>query len=129
AVVASDSRHRVWFNGRSGLTVVAPDGDLRTLSRSDGLIWDDVGPDGVREESDGSFVIATSRGLARFAPDAALTHPRAPDVGFTTITLAGRVLRTDIVPGDSGAVAASPSVGLGAGSLDVAFTPKTLSNP
>ncbi len=119
AVVAADSKGRVWFNGRNGLSVVAPDGDLRTLNHSDGLIWDDVGPDGVREEDDGSFMIATSRGLARFAPDAELTHPAAPGVAITSASLGGREQRLD-TPGE---------VAHDAGTLDVSFTPLTLSNP
>ena len=119
AVVAADSKRRVWFNGRNGLAVVAPDGDFRTLNHSDGLIWDDVGPDGVREETDGSFMIATSRGLARFAPDAQLTHPAAPAVAITTASLGGHEQRLDVA-GD---------VSHTGGMLDASFTPLTLNNP
>jgi diguanylate cyclase (GGDEF)-like protein len=119
AVVAADSKRRVWLNGRTGLSVVAPDGDVRTLNHSDGLIWDDIGPDGVREEADGSFMIATSRGLARFAPDAELTHPTAPGVAITTVLLGGRERRL-------GTVSRVPH---DAGALDVSYTPLTLDNP
>ena len=119
AVIAADSKRRVWFNGRNGLSVVAPDGDLRTLNHSDGLVWDDVGPDGVREEDDGSFMIATSRGLARFAPDAELTHPAPPGVAITAVTLGGREQH----------LGTRTEVAHDAGTLDVSFTPLTLSNP
>ena len=46
-----------------------PTGDLQRMSHADGLVWDDISPwTGMREEADGSFVIATSRGLARYRP-------------------------------------------------------------
>jgi diguanylate cyclase (GGDEF)-like protein len=118
ATTARDREGRVWFNGRTGLTIVARNGDLRTLGHADGLIWDDVGPDGVRQEADGSVYVATSRGLARLGPAAALTHPSAPGVALTSVQLGGRRQRDSlaVVPHDAGALSAF-------------FTPLTLSNP
>jgi diguanylate cyclase (GGDEF)-like protein len=68
-IVGRDSKKRVWFDGTEGLAVLSPDGTIERLSHADGLVWDDVSPwTGVREEKDGSFLIATSRGLARYRP-------------------------------------------------------------
>ena len=72
-VVARDAKRRVWLSGTGGLTIVSPDGTVRDLNHADGLVWDDISPTGVREEADGSYIIATSRGLARFAPTAELS--------------------------------------------------------
>jgi diguanylate cyclase (GGDEF)-like protein len=118
-VVGRDSKHRVWLSGTAGLTVVSPDGDVRDLNHADGLVWDDISPTGVREEADGSYMIATSRGLARFAPAAALSDAVAPEVTFTGLSLGGheQTARSGI------------EVKHDENTLSAFFTPLTLINP
>ena len=69
--------------------MVSPDGNVRDLNHADGLVWDDISPTGVREETDGSYMIATSRGLARFAPTSALSDAAPPAVAFTGVSVGG----------------------------------------
>ncbi len=118
-VVGRDAMHRVWLSGTAGLTVVSPDGNVRDLNHADGLVWDDISPTGVREETDGSYMIATSRGLARFAPALALSDAAPPEVAFTGVSVGGhdQVARTGI------------EVRHDEGTLSAFFTPLTLSNP
>ena len=119
SVVARDQEHRVWLSGTDGLTVVAPSGGTKSIGHADGLIWDDISPTGVREEADGSYLIATSRGLARFVPRHDLTDAAVPGVQLTSVTLAGRErLGTP-----------SAKVEYNQGTLSAYFTPLTLNNP
>jgi len=120
SILGHDSQNRLWFNGTDGIHILSPDGATQRKSHADGLLWDDVSPwTGVREESDGSFLIATSRGLARYQPSA-LSHAEiAPSVAFTSVSLGGVERRfTDV-----------PEVQPSEGSLTVQFTPLVLDNP
>lgn len=119
AVVGRDAQHRVWLSGTNGLTIIAPDGSTKTLSHADGLAWDDISPTGVRQESDGSYIIATSRGLSRLAPQGDLTAGAPPRVVLTSVTLGGHErlgIHWPDVPRDES-------------TLSVYFTPLTLSVP
>jgi len=120
SIVARDSKNRIWFNGTDGIAVLSPDGHVKRMSHADGLIWDDISPwTGVREEADGSFVIATSRGLARYQPpERAPTESRA-SVVLTSITLGGEERRTTEVP----------EVASSKGTLAVEFSPLVLDTP
>jgi diguanylate cyclase (GGDEF)-like protein len=120
SIVARDSKNRIWFNGTDGIAVLSPDGHVQRMSHADGLIWDDISPwTGVREEADGSFVIATSRGLARYQPpERAPTESRA-SVVLTSITLGGEERRTTEVP----------EVASSKGTLAVEFSPLVLDTP
>lgn len=89
-VVGGDKEGRMWFNGTDGILILWPDGHLQSLSRADGLIWDDLSPwTGAREEADGSFLIATSRGLSRYKPIGERKNDEPPKVAFTTVALDG----------------------------------------
>jgi len=118
-VVARDAKRRVWLSGTGGLTVVSPDGTVRDLNHADGLVWDDISPTGVREEADGSYIIATSRGLARFAPTADFSDAAPPEVKLTGVSLGGheQTARGGI------------EVQHDEGTLSAFFTPLTLINP
>jgi len=120
AIVGRDSKKRVWFNGTDGIAVLSPDGHVQRMSHADGLIWDDISPlSGVREEADGSFVIATSRGLARYQPSERPQEERRASVVLTTITLGGEERRmTDV-----------PEVASSKGTLAVEFSPLVLDTP
>jgi diguanylate cyclase (GGDEF)-like protein len=119
-IVFRDSKGRVWFNGTDGLAILTRDGSLQRLNHADGLLWDDVSPwNGVREEKDGSFVVATSRGLARYHPADRMPEEVLPRVMFTSVTLGGVERKlTDF-----------PEVAASEGALSVQFTPLDLDNP
>src|SRR5215831_1653749 len=87
SIIGKDSKHRVWLNGTDGIRVVALEGGMDRFSQAEGLIWDDISPAGFREEKDGSFLIATTRGLAHYIPHARENAPSAPRVLITEISL------------------------------------------
>ncbi len=119
-VIFRDSKGKVWFNGTDGLAILDADSRLQRLNHADGLLWDDVSPwAGVREEKDGSFVVATSRGLARYHPAGGVTQEVPPRVMFTSVTLGGVERKISDVP----EVPASDAT------LVVQFTPLDLDNP
>ena len=119
-VVGRDSKARMWFNGTDGIVILWPDGKTQRLSRANGLIWDDLSPwTGTREEADGSFLIATSRGLSRYK-EVDEKKPEEPTrVVLTTVLLGGKEQKPD----------ESPSVASGNGSLTVQFSPVVLDTP
>jgi diguanylate cyclase (GGDEF)-like protein len=120
SILGHDSKNRIWFNGTDGIHILSPDGGMQQKSHADGLLWDDVSPwTGVREESDGSFLIATSRGLARYQPSELPKVQVAPNVAFTSVVLGG-VERQLTEP---------PKVQASDGTLTVQFTPLILDNP
>src|SRR5258706_4445937 len=65
-VLGMDDRHRVWAEMEGGIGMIAPDGRVRTFTQSDGLIWNDVNCDSLWQDSDGSILFGTSKGLARY---------------------------------------------------------------
>ena len=121
AVLGVDSKNRIWFSGTDGIAILFPDGHLQRKNRADGLIWDDVSPwTGMREEADGSFVIATSRGLARYQPSNDWRGAIAePNVMLTSVTL-GEVERS---------VNEAPTVQASDGTLAMQFTPLVFGDP
>jgi len=120
AIVGHDSKGRVWFDGPEGLAVHSADGTVRHLSHADGLLWDDVSPwTGVREEKDGSYLIATSRGLARYQPQATKPSGKQAHVVLTYVALGDEQRQ----------VQERPKVRSADASLRVQFTPMILGNP
>jgi diguanylate cyclase (GGDEF)-like protein len=119
-IVGSDSKKRVWFDGPDGLAIRSPNGTLQMLSHADGLLWDDVSPwTGMREEKDGSYVIATSRGLARYKPEIERTPEKRMNVVLTKVALGGQERSLQ----DTAKVQSED------GSLFVQFAPMILGNP
>ena len=119
-IVGHDSKSRVWFNGPDGLAVISSNGTLRRISHSDGLLWDDVSPwTGVREEKDGSYVIATSRGLSRYVPQGLEPRGKPANVALTYVAVGGEQRQLQDVP----------KVKAAEGTLKVQFTPMILGNP
>jgi diguanylate cyclase (GGDEF)-like protein len=119
-IVGHDSHGRVWFDGPAGLAIRSPNGALQTLSHADGLLWDDVSPwTGVREEKDGSYMIATSRGLARYRPETDKPKEEQLHVELTKVALGGQEREVKEVP----------KVRFADGSLTVQFSPMILENP
>jgi len=118
-IVGRDSQKRIWFDGPQGLSVLSPNGSLERISHTDGLLWDDVSPwTGVREEKDGSFLIATSRGLARYRPQVRAENARPMGAVLTYVALGGVERNVD----------ESPKVRPAEGALSVQFTPMILGN-
>jgi diguanylate cyclase (GGDEF)-like protein len=118
-IVGHDSKGRVWFNGPDGLAVRSPNGRLQTLSHADGLLWDDVSPwTGVREEKDGSYMIATSRGLARYRPESDKPSEKELNVVLTSVSLGGQARGVD----------ETSKVRSKDGSFSVQFAPMLLGN-
>ena len=119
-IVGRDSGKRLWFDGTNGLMILSPDGRQQHINHAEGLVWDDVSPwTGVREESDGSFVIATSRGLAQYRPDSTTQTGKRTNVLLTSVSLGGQVRRAN----------EDPVVRPSEGALTVEFTPLVLDNP
>jgi diguanylate cyclase (GGDEF)-like protein len=119
-IVGRDTKNRIWFDGPDGLAVVSGTGKLQRLSHADGLVWDDVSPwTGVREEKDGSYMIATSRGMSRYTPEESQARAKAPtNVALTSVAVGG-VQRQ---------VREFARVKSSEGSLTVRFTPMVLRN-
>jgi diguanylate cyclase (GGDEF)-like protein len=119
-IVGHDSQGRVWFNGPDGLAIRSPNGTMRTLSHADGLLWDDVSPwTGVREEKDGSYVIATSHGLAHYKPEPDKPSEKELNVVLTSVSLGGQ----------ERSVHETSKVESKDGSFSVQFAPMILGNP
>ena len=119
-IVGRDSSERVWFDGPDGLAIRSPNGALQTLSHEDGLLWDDVSPwTGMREEKDGSYMIATSRGLARYRPEKEQIREKQMNVLLTRVALGGQERQVE----DTAKVKTAD------GSLTVQFAPMILGNP
>ena len=94
-IAGHDSKGRVWFDGPDGLVISSPNVGLQTRSHADGLLWDDVSPwTGVREEKDGSYMIATSRGLARYKAETEKAAPNQVNVVLTEVSLGGQEQET-----------------------------------
>jgi diguanylate cyclase (GGDEF)-like protein len=93
-----DDRHRVWAEMEDGVGMIAPDGRIRTFTQRDGLIWNDVNCDSLWQESDGSILFGTSKGLARY--DARQEEPALgkPSVVLTTALFGKRDHLTDRSP-------------------------------
>jgi diguanylate cyclase (GGDEF)-like protein len=65
-MVGADHSGNVWAGGPLGLTMFAHDGTVRHITRSDGLIWDDLDAEAFYADEDGSLYFGTSGGLARY---------------------------------------------------------------
>ena len=116
-IVGRDSKKRVWFDGADGLEALSTEGTIERLNHNDGLVWDDVSPwTGVREEKDGSYMIATSRGLAHYRPRVKMTETTPANTVLTYVALGG------VERGIHDVLKVKPAEG----SLTVQFTPMIL---
>ncbi|MGB9073089.1 MAG: diguanylate cyclase [Terriglobales bacterium] len=117
-IIGKDSKHRVWFNGIEGIRVFAPGGTDLRFSQADGLIWDDISPSGFREEPDGSFLISTTNGLARYVPHATAPASAPPGALITSVSFGDQDVSVD----------SHPQRDYKHGSLHVQFTPLVLND-
>jgi diguanylate cyclase (GGDEF)-like protein len=84
-----DSQGSIWAGGDSGLVKMTADGPLRTYTRADGLLWEDLSSHSFLAEPDGAFFIGTSRGLAHYHPAGRITAEKQPSVVITSANLGG----------------------------------------
>jgi diguanylate cyclase (GGDEF)-like protein len=114
-----DPLGRIWAGGSDGVSVILPDGSVRSYDQGDGLIWNDIAQAGFWMEPDGSVFIGTARGLAFHDPaaDKALDVP--PNVVITSATLGGKESIGE----------AAVEVGYGQGTFTARFSGLTFRNP
>lgn len=76
----TDSRGWIWVGQDAGISVF--DGtEWHSFTREDGLVWNDVNSNALREDTDGSILIGTSGGLAHLLnPKSLATHTEDPPV-------------------------------------------------
>jgi diguanylate cyclase (GGDEF)-like protein len=84
-----DARQMVWLEMDVGIGIVprdaaVPNDALRVFTRHDGLLWDDVNCDAMWQERDGSILIGTSKGLARYDPGEEAQVLPPPEVVITS---------------------------------------------
>src|SRR5207245_10911885 len=70
--------------------MIIREGRVNSYTQADGLLWDDTSAGGCWGESDGSVLLGTSRGLARFEPHAPPPGSRAVPVQFTSALVGGQ---------------------------------------
>jgi diguanylate cyclase (GGDEF)-like protein len=90
SLMASDHEGNLWVGADRGLSIIHPDGTIGDLSRSSGLLWDDVNSDAFYEDADGGIFIGTSRGLAYRRPNRPLPKWTSWPTVITSATFAGR---------------------------------------
>lgn len=82
-VLGVDRNRNVWLEMEQSVGMMVPDGSLRTFTQSDGLIWNDVNCEAFWEDPDGTILIGTSHGLARFDPSQEALPRMPPAVVLT----------------------------------------------
>jgi len=82
-LLGMDRGGNAWIEMDDGAGRFSPDGVLRTFTQSDGLLWDDTNCGAFWQESDGSVLIGTSHGLARYDPAEEELPRVAPTVALT----------------------------------------------
>jgi diguanylate cyclase (GGDEF)-like protein len=87
-LLGKDQSGRIWVGGNEGLSAVeSTSGRVRSFSRGDGLIWNDLSGGGLWADPDGSLYFGTSRGLARFESGPAGLWADSAHVLLTSATL------------------------------------------
>jgi diguanylate cyclase (GGDEF)-like protein len=90
-MLGRDVQGNIWAGGDRGLAKIAAVGNVRQYSHAEGLIWDDINEGAFYGERDGTLLIGTSGGLARFDPQLETnTASTAPRVVITSAQLGGR---------------------------------------
>jgi len=88
-LLGRDYQGRIWAGGDRGISLLNEAGVLAHFDRASGLLWDDVDEGYAWNDADGSMLIATSRGLARYSPGGPLTPRRPPPVVLSSARLGG----------------------------------------
>jgi diguanylate cyclase (GGDEF)-like protein len=79
-----DRKNNVWLEMEQSVASLSPQDRLRNLTQADGLLWDDVNCNAFWEETDGTILIGTSRGLSRYDPAADTSSVTPPQVVLTS---------------------------------------------
>jgi len=87
-----DGKGNTWLEMEEGAGLVTPNGHLTSFTQSDGLLWNDLNCDAMWLESDGTILLGTSKGLARYNPGQELPSFPQPTVVLTA-ALFGRLDR------------------------------------
>lgn len=99
-MIGLDRAGNIWTGGDSGVSRIDAQQHITNLTRSDGLLWDDISADAFwSEPDDGSVMIGTSRGLARYAPQkAAANAAHSTPVVITSARLGNQERRAETNP-------------------------------
>lgn len=71
-----DQQQNIWAALDQGAERISPDGKARIFTQDNGLIWNDLNCGTLWQEADGSILLGTSKGLARY--DANQEEPPVP---------------------------------------------------
>ncbi len=93
-----DQHGNVWAALDQGVERISPDGKARIFSQDDGLIWNDLNCGTLWQESDGSILLGTSKGLARYDANQEEPAVRLPSVVLTSAMLGKREHLEDGAP-------------------------------
>ena len=97
-LLGADRSGNAWLEMYDSAARLSPDGSLRKFTQGDGLLWNDTNCGAFWQESDGTILIGTSHGLARFDP-AQEDLPRVPlPVALTQVQFAGADRLADAQP-------------------------------
>ena len=82
--LGADQHQNVWAAVDKGVLRISPDGTQRIFTEADGLIWNDLNCGAMWQESDGSILLGTSKGLARYDANEEEPKRRQPTVVITS---------------------------------------------
>lgn len=81
-----DQHHNVWAAMDQGAAMISPDGKVRVFTEEDGLIWNDLNCGSLWQDGDGSILLGTSKGLARYDESQGQPELRKPSIVLTSAT-------------------------------------------
>jgi diguanylate cyclase (GGDEF)-like protein len=93
-----DAHNRVWLEMQEGAGVVSSDDHVSIFTQNDGLLWNDLNCDAMWQEADGSILLGTSKGLARYDPGQQFKALPHPTVVITSAQLGKRERVNDDAP-------------------------------
>lgn len=79
-----DEQARLWMGGDQGIHHVNPDGTITRLSKSNGLIGNEINRNALIQLQDGRLMIGTDQGVSVYEPQRAIAFP-VPSVELTGI--------------------------------------------
>jgi diguanylate cyclase (GGDEF)-like protein len=93
-----DQHQNAWVAMDEGAGMVSPDGKIRIFTKDDGLIWNDLNCGTLWREADGSILLGTSKGLARYDTSQEEPPLRQPSIILTSATFGKEDHLEDAVP-------------------------------
>lgn len=92
--LGGDAKKGVWLEMDEGAGLLSSSDILRVFTQGDGLLWNDLNCDAMWQESDGSVLLGTSKGLARYDPAQESQELPPPSVVLTA-AMFGKADRLD----------------------------------